>query len=473
MSNKIPFTTKLAYGLGNVAVMIAKQAPKRLSFPIYNIGLGVNAAWIGALFSLMRLWDAFTDPLVGHLSDNLRSRFGRRKPFILVGAILTGVFFAAIWLLPRGLTPVGYMVYLSITLLLFYTALTILSVPWYAMGYELTDDYDERTKLFAFPSFFSPISQIAVGWLYFLTQRTFFEDTVEGARWVGTITGLLLIVFGLLPVLFVKERHLKEPSPAILKKRKKPSFFKSLKQTLTCKPFLMISLTISGILMASALVGSLHYYINIYYLFGGDSAKASTAIGWYWTAVYGVAAAIVPLISWLAVKFGKKVVFQAALAWGVLVMASRFFLYNPEMPYLQLVDGIMYALLDATVFLLCQAMIADVCDYDELEHGTRREGAFAAVFGWMFKSGLALGAFVSGILLASIGFDKAILEMPSSETLETMRVIFAVVPGAIFLIMFVVMFFYPLTKKEMERIGAELKARHAEDEAEANTLSED
>lgn len=463
MSNKIPFGTKLAYGLGNVAVMVAKQAPKRLSFPIYNIGLGVNAAWIGTLFSLMRIWDAFTDPLVGHLSDRWVSRYGRRKPFILVGAILTGIFFAAIWLLPRGLSSVGYMVYLTITLLLFYTALTILSVPWYAMGYELTEDYDERTKLFAFPSFFSPISQIAVGWLYFLTQRTFFEDTVQGARWVGSITGLLLIVFGLLPVLFVKERTVASAPPSVNPARQKPGFFKSLGQTMSCKPFLMISLTISGILLASALVGSLHYYINIYYLYGGDRSAASTAIGWYWTAVYGVAALLVPVISWLAVKFGKKVIFQGALCWGVLAMAARWFLYTPEMPYLQLLDGILYAFLDAAVFLLCQSMIADVCDYDELQHGTRREGAFAAVFGWMFKTGLALGAFVSGILLASIGFDKAVVDMPSPETIETMRIIFAAVPGTIFLIMFIVMFFYPLNKPRMMLIRGELEARNKSD----------
>lgn len=460
MSKKISFGTKLAYGLGNVAVMIAKQAPKRLSFPIYNIGLGVNSAWIGTLFSLMRIWDAFTDPLVGHLSDRCSSRYGRRKPFIFIGAILTGIFFAAIWLLPRGFTPVGYMVYLSITLLLFYTALTILSVPWYAMGYELSEDYDERTSLFAFPSFFSPLSQIAVGWLYFLTQRSFFEDTIEGVRWVGSITGLFLIVFGLIPVLFVKERVVIEPTVERSSARKKPGFFKSLGLTMSCKPFLMISLTIAGILLASALVGSLHFYINIFYIYDGDRSAASTTIGWYWTAVYGVAAVLVPLISWLAVKFGKKAVFQFALFWGVLVMAARWFLYTPDMPYLQLLDGVMYAFLDAAVFLLCQSMIADVCDFDELENGTRREGAFAAVFGWMFKSGLALGAFISGILLASIGFDKAVTGVPEPATLDTIRFMFAAIPGMIFLIMFVVMFFYPLTKKRMALIREKLNERN-------------
>ena len=246
---KLSVKTKIAYGLGNVSVMIAKQAPKKLCFPIYNLGFGVSTAWIGALFSLMRIWDAFTDPLIGHISDNWSGRFGRRKPFIVVGAVLTGFFFAALWFLPRGLAPVHSMIYLSVICLLFYTALTIFSVPWYAMGYELTDDYDERTRLFAYPSFFSPLSQIGVAWLYYLTQRSFFEDTIEGVRYVGIFTGIILILFGLIPVLFVKES-----SPHIAEvlaqrkdepKKKKTGLIQNLKESLTCKPFIIVSMSVT------------------------------------------------------------------------------------------------------------------------------------------------------------------------------------------------------------------------------------
>jgi glycoside/pentoside/hexuronide:cation symporter, GPH family len=466
MQNRLSFITKLSYGLGNVSVMIAKQAPKRLCFPIYNLGLGVNAAWIGALFSVMRLWDAVTDPLVGYLSDNYTSRHGRRKPFIFLGAILTGITFALLWILPRDLSAVGYMVYLSIMLVLFYTALTLFSVPWYAMGYELTSDYDERTKLFAYPSFFSPVSQIGVAWLYYLTQRSFFEDTIEGVRYVGTFTGLLMIGFGLLPVFFVKEestigrRIVGTPAPK--KTRPRTSFLVNLRQSLTCRPFLIISISITIVLMASAIVGSLHYYINIYYLFNGDQDAASAAIGWYWTTVYGVAALAVPVVSRLGVAFGKKAVFQASLFWGFLVMIARWFLYDPDHPYLQLVDGALYALMDASVFLLCQAMIADVCDYDELQHGQRREGVFAAVYGWMFKTGLALGALISGLVLARIGFDMKVVEVPSAETLETMRFIYSAVPAVVFLVAGCLYFFYPLSKDKMLEIASALKLRKAD-----------
>jgi len=460
MKSRLSLKTKLAYGLGNVAVMVAKQAPKRLCFPIYNIALGVNAAWIGGLFSIMRLWDAVTDPLIGHLSDNYTSKYGRRKPFIVLGSILTGIFFAMLWILPRDLSPVGYMIYLTIILLLFYTALTIFSVPWYAMGYELTDEYDERTKLFAFPSFFSPISQIGVGWLYYLTQRSFFEDTIEGVRYVGIAVGVLMIGFGLLPAIFVKENtdvgFKMDSAPVKQSERKRTSLITNLRQSLSCKPFLIISITISIVLMASAIVGSIQYYINIYYLFGGDTNAASVAIGWYWTTVYGVAALAVPFVSKLAVRFGKTAVFQGALFWGVLVMAVRWFLFTPEMPYLQLVDAVLYAFLDATIFMLCQAMIADVCDYDEAKHGVRREGVFAAVFGWMFKTGLALGALVSGIILAAIGFDKKIVDVPAPETIESMRIIFSVVPGTIFLLGGLLFFVYPLNKKRMQEISVRL-----------------
>ncbi len=457
----LSFRTKLAYGLGNVAVMVAKQAPKRLCFPIYNIGLGVNAAWIGLLFSLTRLWDAVTDPVIGHISDRYASKYGRRKPFIAIGAVLTGLFFAMMWMIPRGLSPVGYITYLSFVVILFYTALTIFSVPWYAMGYELTDDYDERTKLFAYPSFFSPIAQIGVAWLYFLTQRSFFEDTIEGARYVGAATGLLLIGFGLIPVLFVQR---KTDTPIEIRKKKAKNqvgFISNLKESLTCKPFLMIAFTISGVLMASAIVGSLHYYINIYYIYAGDKAAASTTIGWYWTAVYGVAALIVPVISKLGVHFGKKRVFQVSLVWGVVVMSCRWFLFTPEMPYLQLVDGVMYAFLDAALFLLCQSMIADVCDYDELKFGRRREGVFAAVYGWLFKTGLALGALAAGIILAKIGFDKKVDVVPPEETLRMMRMIYCVIPGLVFFLTAVMFSFYPLTKEKMAEVSRQLRERNA------------
>ncbi|MDF7807978.1 MFS transporter [Pontiellaceae bacterium B12219] len=458
---KLTFKTKMAYGLGNVSVMIAKQAPKRLCFPIYNLAFGVSTAWIGALFSLMRIWDAFTDPLIGHISDNWSGRFGRRKPFIVGGALLTGIFFAALWLLPRGLSPVSSMVYLSVICLLFYTALTIFSVPWYAMGYELTDDFDERTRLFAFPSFFGPISQIGVGWLYFLTQRSFFEDTIEGVRYVGLFTGIILIIFGLLPVFFVKESspHIAEvlAEKKNEKKKKKSGLITNLKESLTCTPFLIVSISVTLVLMASAIVGGLHYYINIYYVYGGDKAAASTTIGWYWTAVYVVAALIVPLVSKLAIRFGKKAVFQGALFWGVGLMGLRWFLYTPNSPYLQLLDGVLYAFLDASVFLLCQSMIADVCDYDEVNHGSRREGVFAAVYGWLFKTGLALGALVAGLLLAKIGFDKKVIEVPSAEVLTQMRVFFSVVPGVAFLIAGLICCFYPLSKKRMTEIRAQLE----------------
>lgn len=461
-TSKLSVKTKLAYGLGNVAVMVAKQAPKKLCMPIYNIGLGVNAAWIGTLFAFMRIWDAVTDPLIGHISDNFSSRYGRRKPFIVVGAILTGIFFAALWLLPRGMSPVGYMAYLTVMCILFYTALTIFSVPWYAMGYELTDDYDERTKLFAFPSFFSPLSQIGVAWLYFFVKMDCFRDTIEGVRYVGLITGALLIAFGLIPVLFVKESSARSDellaTNQAKEKKERGSFFKNLKESLSCKPFLIVSISVTLVLMASILVGGLLYYINIYYVFDGDQKAAAKMIGWYGTSVYLVAALIVPLVSKLAIRFGKKAVFQGALFWGVGVMIMRWFLFTPTMPYLQLLDGFMYAFLDASVFLLCQSMIADVCDYDEVQHGTRREGVFAAIYGWMFKSGMALGALAAGFLLAWIGFDKKVVD-PSAEALFSIRIYFSVVPAIAFLIAGLICFMYPLSRKKMTEIQAQLGAR--------------
>ena len=280
---------------------------------------------------------------------------------------------------------------------------------------------------------------------------------------MGTATGILLFGFGLIPVLFVKESnpHVTEvlSHRADDAKKKKAGFIKNLKESLTCKPFLIVSMSVTLVLMASAIVGSLHYYINIYYIYAGDKAAASTAIGWYWTSVYLVAALIVPLVSRLAIRFGKKAVFQGALFWGVGLMALRWFLYTPNHPYLQLVDGLLYAFLDASVFLLCLSMMADVCDFDEVNHGLRREGVFAAVYGWMFKTGLALGALVAGVLLAKIGFDKKVVAVPSADTLTGMRMFFSAVPGIAFLISGLLCCLYPLSKKRMTEIRLQLEGR--------------
>lgn len=455
----LSFRTKLGYGLGNLAIMVGKQAPKQLSLPIYNVALGVNPGVVGTLLALGRVWDAVTDPLVGHWSDRVRSRWGRRKPFIFLGALFSGLFFALLWMFPRGMTPTGYAAYYTVTSFLFYLALTIFSVPWYAMGYELARTYDERTRLMAFPSAIGPVGQILVGWLYWFTQLGCFEDTIEGVRYAGTGAGLVLLIFGLLPVLLVKEDgQFTQAAPAGSKPKTK-SFVLGVREAFANRPFLQLTVAFTLVVVGTSMVNGLGFYVHAYYLFGGDTRAAGALGGWQTTVMLVCSMLATPLVARLSVRFGKKEIFLAALLWAALRTVLLWFLLQPDLPWLVLLNSALNGVDNAAIFMLCHAMIADVCDLDELQNGTRREGLFGALYGWCFKTGIALSFGVSGYVLVWIGFNRDLAGAQTPQTLEWMKLAYCGVPGLAFLLGLAVLARYPLNRRMAEEVRVAIAAR--------------
>jgi GPH family glycoside/pentoside/hexuronide:cation symporter len=460
VAGRLPLSTKIGFGLGNVAVMVGKQAPKALSLPIYNVALGVSPGWVSTILALGRVWDAFADPFIGQWSDRLQSRWGRRKPLILIGAVLTGVFFAMTWWFPRGLSPWEYTVYFAALSFLFYLGLAIFTVPWYAMGYELTPDYDERTRLQGIASMIGPAGQILATWLYPLTQQRYlFADTIDGVRVVGLIGGVVLIVFGLMPVFMVRERDL--PPAAPVAKKNRPSLWQGMKAAANNRAFLLLTIAFTLVIIGTSLVGGLGFYVHTYYLYGGDTKLGGELTAQSTTIYLIIAVLFTPLVVKLSTSFGKKEVFAAALVWGLGRSLMLWWLLDPAHPWLALVNGLLWGFDNAAIFMLCHAMIADVCDLDELESGERREGLFGALYAWVFKTGLAAAFAVSGYLLVVAGFDRALGGAQSASTLFWMKFSYCGVPALFFIIALVVFLKYPITRAVADRVRGELEARKA------------
>jgi glycoside/pentoside/hexuronide:cation symporter, GPH family len=455
---RLSLKTKLSYGLGNVAVMVGKQAPKQLSLPIYNVTLGVNAGYVGTVLALGRLVDAFTDPFVGHLSDGLATRWGRRRPFILLGAIFAGLFFTALWLCPRGLTPAGYLTWFIAASLLYYMMLSLFCVPWYALGYELAPNYDERTRLMAFPSILGPVGQILVSWLFPLTQLPIFTDTMHGIRWVGTGAGLVIVVFGLIPAFFLKERF-GSVSTSAGKKKPRQSLLTGVKSAVKNGPFVRLTLAVTTVLIGASMVGGLGFYVFVYYLYGGDKTAGSVLLGWHMTIQLAANMVLAPFLAKLSVRFGKKEVFLAAIGWGCVRSALLWFLLDPAHPWLVLINAVLMGVDNVAIFMLCHAMIADVCDVDERDHGNRREGLFGSLFSWVFKNGIALSYALSGFILVWIGYNptKGAAQLP--RTMELMKTFYSAVPAVFFLLAFWVFFKYPISRRLATEVRAELDER--------------
>ena len=456
---------KVAYGAGAIAENSMQNAVTNMANPFFNVALNVAPGLLGIAVMIFRIWDALTDPIMGWLSDRTQSRFGRRRPYIVVGAILGGLLFALMWWCPMGMSPTFYFGWYLCISILFYTAFTVFGVPYVALGYELSSDYHERTRVMSYRTWFQSIAGLAIQWLFWMTQRDFFDGTVDGMRWIGLGFGVMIIVMGVVPGLFLKERVLTQKE--MTANRGEKGGIKHILSVFKVKPFAMILGALVTAITGMFTVIIFGFYINVYYLFGGDLKAASLLLGVGGTAYHLSCMASIPVVSWVSTKIGKRMALQFFLVLGILGSLSKFWVFTPDNPWLQLFSVALIAPGLSAIWTLLASMTADVTDYDELERGTRREGAFGAFYGWTTKLGFAICFFIAGIILESTGFDAALGGDQSQETLDLMLQLYAIIP---MIGLMATMFFvwrYPITETVSREVRQKLDARKAsEGEAE-------
>lgn len=414
--DRIRFSQLAAYGAGGIIPIALFNIAGILVGLMGNISLGLSAFWLGVILIIPRLWDAVSDPIIGHLSDNTRTRWGRRRPFLLIGGILVAVFFVLMWWIPKGEmvreffpSEAGFqafqLVYILIALLLFYTACTVFEIPHGALGMEMTTDYHERTRLFSAKSFVGNLFAMSTPWLFALASMPIFKgpggNEADGMRYVSIMIAAILI-----PLSFWWTYKLREPGFVRIKKQKKTPFWKDMKHTAGNRNFIMLTLTIFTLAMGFNFVNLLGSYIPIFYIFGGDKVAGAYLLGINGTiwAVTGVLA-VFPL-NWISPKLGKRSTLAIAILLMCLAQLSKIVCYNPEYPYLIIIPTILLSAGMLFFFTLGSSMVGDICDEDDLKTGHRTEGSFYSVFWWFIKMGTALASFVAGALIVFTMFDE-------------------------------------------------------------------
>ena len=457
--DRVGLGSKTAYGLGGLAENTMHNSVNNMANPVFNVGLGVAPALIGIATSVFRLWDAITDPLMGVISDRFESRFGRRKPFILLGALISALFFIAIWWAPYSLSETGYFLWFLGVSLLFYTGFTVFGVPYLAMGYELSSDYHERTRVMAFRTWFASVGGIGIQWLFWLTQRDMFENTVEGMRRVGLCVGIVLLLCAAAPGLFIKERKLTDAERAHNRENIK---FCGMFGVFKIKPFLYVFGALITAVLGMFMVAILGWYINVYYVFGGDLKASSTVIGVSGSFYHLCCLISVPLITWTSTHMGKRNTLILFLGLAIVGTIGKWWLFTPAAPYAQLVvTGLMAPGLSA-LWTLLGSMIADVTDYDELENGTRREGSFGAIYNWTLKLGFAICFLIAGFILQASGFDEALGGAQSEQTIITLRFLYSAVPALGLTVAILCIWSFPIDEARANEIREKLKLRRAQ-----------
>ena len=183
---KIALSALIVFGTGGIIPIALFNIAGQLMALIGNISLGLSAFWLGVILIIPRLWDALSDPIVGHLSDNTRSRFGRRRPWLLAGAIAVAISFVLLWWVPKGeavqnwfSTESAYqwfqLGYILFFLLVFFTACTVFEIPHGALGMAMSTDPHQRTRLFGAKSFFGNLFAMGTPWLFALANLEWFR----------------------------------------------------------------------------------------------------------------------------------------------------------------------------------------------------------------------------------------------------------------------------------------------------------
>jgi GPH family glycoside/pentoside/hexuronide:cation symporter len=443
---------KTAWGLSGSSENILHNTTNIMANPILNIGLGVSPVLVSAALTIPRIWDAFTDPLMGRISDNFKSRFGRRRPFVLLGGIITGLAFSMIWMLPRGWGEVATFSLFLAYMLIFYTCFTVFIVPYLALGFEMSPDYNERTTLMSYRSFFSLVGGIIMQWIYWGCTRSCFDDTVQGMKVVGSIIGGFVILTSIVTALFCKERapQVKKEAPV-----HKISFYESVSVAWKVIPFIRVVGVCVLIIVGQLSIMQLGMYLNIYYVCEGSQEFAGRLQGIIGTGYTLSSLLVIPAVAWCSNRFGKKIVLSGLMLMGTAGSLLSWVCINPDYPYLQIVGLFLGGPAVTGLWIIAPSMIADVCDWDEWKNGLRREGAFGAAYGWFTKIGSSASLMVSGLVLVLTGFNADLGIEQSAGTILGMRVLVAVVPAATFIGAFLLLRRYDISSELISRIKQE------------------
>ena len=461
--DRIPFLLKLVYGFGAFVNNILAAAIGGMII-VLNLGLGMNPALVGLLGALPRLTDAITDPLMGYISDNTRTRWGRRRPYIFIGAIFVGLVFAVLWQLPAGKSEAFYFWYFLGGSLIFYLAYTIYATPWVALGYELTPDYHERTRLMGVQNFIGNIAyMISPYFLAIMYSEALFDDVVDGAANLAIMIAVVVIAMGVLPAIFLRERFKDLAAAESVEKSGMGAvimdFLRGFANTLKFKPFLKLCAATFLVFNGFILIASFQSYVIIYYVFGGDAGAGAEFVGHSGLLQAITALMVIALVTWLATKIGKRRAFFVSTAVSMVGYALKWFCYTPDNPWLVLIPAPLMAFGLAGLFTLMPSMICDVVDADELNTHERREGMYGSIFWWVVKLGQSVAIFGGGLLLNATGFDVDLGGNQSADAITMMRLFDAFIPCLASGIAIWAIASYSITEEKAHDVRMQLEAR--------------
>jgi GPH family glycoside/pentoside/hexuronide:cation symporter len=451
---------KAAYAFGGTVDIFGHWLYFGLMQPVFVGFLQLSPSLLGLTQAAARMTDAFTDSYFGWRSDNSRTRWGRRRPYLLVGSLLAGAALPCLFAASPAWSPSTLFCFVLLSACAYAPVLSCYNMPYQSLGAELTPDTDERTSVMSWRGVVQTLAGVVNAWVWWFAARPWFgtangtPNLLRGAMFAAVLVGGVMMVAGTGSALLVKERYY-----PLANQQQRIPFLTMTRQAFRCPPFRILLLALLLFALPTSMVGALSWYVLYYHVMAGNPTSAALYGGLAGTAYSVFGAACIPFAVWLARRIGKRRALQWALVGGSAALASSFLLYTPRSPLLSVLCHGLFGMATSGFFwVLLPSMVADVVDFDELETGKRREGTYASILSYVLKLGTTLTLLITGPLIELTGFH-ARKATQDPATILSLRILFAVVPAAAALLAALALRRYPLSREAMMTIRTRLEAR--------------
>jgi glycoside/pentoside/hexuronide:cation symporter, GPH family len=451
---------KLAFGAGDLGAAINASVSGFYLLAFLLDVAKLDPESVSLIFFIAQFWDAVNDPLIGTLSDKTRSRFGRRRSWMLFGALPFGLAFALHWLVPfPPESPFLFWYYLVIAILL-RTASTAVNVPYTALTPEMTEDYNERTQLNSFRFSFSILGGLLAFALHPVLVGMFGSYFITASFLaIFIVLSSLVCVAGTFELPHKDEAH----NPNAVKE----SYLKNLATVFQNRPFVIVT----GIYLLSWL--TLQFVQQFLQLYTRYFLNAEDQLIVFVGVLQMTSLLFLGVWTWVSARIGKKQTYIIGAVIWIFAMLGLFFI-QPDQLWLVQVVAFFAGIGVSTAYLIPWSMLPDVVDYDELQTGERREGLYYGFFALLQQVGISVGVALGSLALGAAGYGEATgsvtdicrmvvnMEVCQPESiLFPLRVIVSLAPVAMLTLSIPLALIYPISRQRHEEIMKQLEKNRA------------
>lgn len=443
---KLKARTKWFYGIGDIGNATVNSAIQFFLMKFYTDAAMILPSLAGNALLIGKIWDAINDPLFGWITDRTKSKLGKRRVYMLFGAIPLGLSIALLWFVPQGMSQVMTFVWIAVSFLIFDTLWTMTNVPYYALTSELTDDYDERSNLtvyrmvLAVPFYLvgAALTPMIVG--FFAVQRT-------GYGFIGIVYGALAAIALLASACGLRERQ------NVIEAKGEENPVKSLKIAFMNKKFVYLCVIYFVVNISFAFAKTLMAYYIEYQLLMKDMISIVMGLMLVMVTI------ALPIWKKIAEKMDKGPAYGIGMGLGAVALFILFFL--PHKPTFWIYPVVILAGFGFSAnWVFPWAMIADVSDYDRVETGQFRSGIYYGVWGLATKISEALALASVGWMLTGFGYVANVEQ--TTQSLLGIRLFFGIIPAVCIFVALPLLLKYPITRKAHAEVRAKLEAMDAQ-----------